>query len=52
MTHFPEDAIFTASETLESLWEEFERTGSVQAFLKYQQLAQSVPAEETVPTQV
>lgn len=47
MTRIQDEILLDPADTLESLWEQFERTGSVQTFLKYQQLASRIetPAE-------
>ncbi len=39
MNQIQDDIQIAATDTPESLWEQFERTGSVQAFLKFQRLS-------------
>jgi hypothetical protein len=46
MTRTQDDLQLLSNETLESLWEQFERTGSVQAFLKFQALSRQAPSSE------
>lgn len=48
MTRTQDEILLDPADTLESLWEQFERTGSVQTFLKYQQLASrtEIPSED------